>query len=97
MPRVCGICDTNSMAPWNFFNTSVEFAQLVVVMIQRDRGIAVLLQNKIPRLREIGFKVLWNWLRKPTPHTSWNWFHGAVELARETNRMVPWNWIAHFS
>ena len=50
----------------------------------------------MPRVRGIVFKVLWIWLRKPIPHTSWNCFHGAVELARETNSMVPWNWIAHF-
>ena len=56
----------------------------------------LLFYHEIPRPRGVGFKVLWNWFREPIPHTSWTWFHGAVELARETNSMVPWNWIAHF-
>ena len=43
--RVCVICDTNSMAPWSFFNGSVEFVQLVVEMIRRHRGIAVFVYN----------------------------------------------------
>ena len=96
IPRVCVICDTNSMAPWNLFNRSVVFVQLVVEMIPRHRVISALVHNSIPRLGGRGFKLLWNWFREPTPHTSWNWFHGAVELAAETNSMAPWNWRAHF-
>ena len=57
-PQVCVICDTNSMEPWNFFNKSVEFVQLVVDMIPRHRGSTALVHNLSPRLRGLGCKVL---------------------------------------
>ena len=37
IPWVCAIGNINSMAPWNLFNKSVEFVQLVVENIPRHR------------------------------------------------------------
>ena len=81
IPRVCVIGDANSMAPWNLFNKSMEFVQLVVEMIPRHRGIAVLFLQKfhgpvelVSRCCGIGFA---------------NQFH----IHRGLGLTVLWNWL----